>query len=152
MDKPIRILFVCTGNTCRSSMAEALAKQILAEQGKDRWQVGSAGTHAQIGEPAAGQAVLVMAEQGIDLSGHRARQVQPSLLQAADYVFAMTSSQQFYLNELYPEVAEKIYTVAEQDIADPFGGSVESYRTCAGELTVALVKLIAVLDEINTDN
>ena len=151
MDKPISILFVCTGNTCRSSMAEGLAREILAgpDHGRKKWQVASAGTHARLGDPAAGPAIQVMAESGVDLSGHRAQSIQPSLIEAADYIFTMTAAQEEHLASLFPAAAEKIFTLAEWDIADPYAGTLEDYRLCAGELAAAVGRIIQLIEQID---
>jgi len=140
MEKSKSILFVCTGNTCRSSMAEGIAKVMVTERfgAGHGWRIASAGTHAWAGAPAADQAIQTMAELGIDLTGHRARSVQPDLILAADAVYTMTATQQTHLAALYPAAAGRIRMLAERDIADPVGGSLADYRACAREMAQAI--------------
>lgn len=138
----LKIVFVCTGNTCRSSMAEALARCWLrtkASQNADT-QVTSAGLTAFPGSPASHQAVEVMTEKGLDLSCHRAKQFSGELLDQSDLILTMTENHKRALVNMFPQSAAKIRTLAEfadcagSDIADPFGQSVEVYRKSAAQI------------------
>ncbi len=127
-----KLLFVCTGNTCRSPMAEALAAEILGSEVK----ASSAGLGAWDAEEASPQAIKAMRERGFDLSRHRARRLSRSMVLEADFIIPMTKSQEQMLKEEYPEFAEKIrrlaaWAVSEADVCDPWGGSVAEYRACA---------------------
>lgn len=111
---PGSILVVCTGNVCRSPIAEGLLRSLLEERlGDDAPLVASVGLAAWEGSGATPEAVAAAAELGVDVSGHRARGVAPEIVQAADLVIAMTSSQRDLLAEGFPERAQRIFTLKE---------------------------------------
>lgn len=143
----LRVLFICTGNTCRSPMAEVLFRE-LVQKGKRENEIMSisAGVAAWIDIPASWQALEVMKQQGIDLAKHRARSLTPELVHAADLVLTMTEYHKDAVLALVPEATEKVYTIREfaageaGDVVDPYGASVEVYRECASELSKYLTK------------
>lgn len=143
----IKLLFICTGNTCRSPIAEGLAKKILGTE----VTVSSAGMGAWDGDRASTQALTVMKEWGVDLSGHQARRVTRELLEEADWVIPMTVEQEYRLRALYPEFAGKLRRLGAwgtdgKDISDPYGGSVEVYRQSAREIEDLIFELREQLD------
>lgn len=158
------ILFVCTGNTCRSSMAEGLFKYML-ENKKDRVEdikVISAGTSAWAGQNASPQAVEVLKEKGIDLRSHRSTLLTPELIQEADLILTMTYNHKAVVLHMCPEAEDKVFTLKEYvslqegklhrvdsnsegisyDIKDPFGQSTEVYRQSAEEIEECLKILL----------
>lgn len=129
--RPIRVLMVCSGNTCRSPTAEALLRRELNAAGVTGVTVSSAGTGAQDGEPASEGAYLVALEEGVDLGTHRSRRVTPELLAEADVILAMSRSHLHRLALLGGGDRAMLlseYAGEEGDVPDPFGGALDGYR------------------------
>ncbi len=144
IDYIMNILLVCTGNTCRSSMAKGLLEQILDEEGDRSIEVDSAGLNVYVPSEASENAVEVMDEMGVDISGHRSRQLTKEDIEKADLVLVMTPSHRSTLIDLFPQYADKIDTLLEyaygQDMAisDPFGLEKDAYQQCALQIRDAL--------------
>ncbi|NLM42319.1 MAG: low molecular weight protein arginine phosphatase [Firmicutes bacterium] len=154
------ILFVCSGNTCRSVMAEYLLKHRAKEAGLEL-EVQSAGLHAFAGDEAAQNAVEALAELGITAEGHRSRRVQPWLLEQADLILAMTKSHKEELLRMAPEHAGKIFLLKEYahllstgkevadsvekdyEIRDPYGQPLDVYRRSLEEIDSAVRVIVA---------
>jgi L-threonylcarbamoyladenylate synthase len=137
------VLFVCSGNTCRSSMAEALAKQYFASKlnvpSSDLERQGitimSGGTQALHGVRAAAQAVEALSDMGIDLSEHRSRPVTVEMIHQADVVYAMSRNHARAVVSLVPSAADKTFPLdPENDIEDPIGGDISLYTQVAEQL------------------
>ena len=137
------VLFVCTGNTCRSPMAQALfnAKNPKPEQ----FTAVSAGLYTCDDLPASENAIQAMAEMGIDLSHHKSRILTEEIAAQADYIVCMTAVHYDRLIHAFPAYESKIFTIAPHDISDPFGGNLETYRACAQELSQAVAGVLQQL-------
>lgn len=140
----MNILFVCTGNTCRSPMAEGFLKhKINSQAGEDcDSRVYSRGISVIQDSSVSINSVIATGEFGVDISNHIPMQLTVEDIEVADFIFTMTMSQASVLKELLPQFSEKIFSVAEytsaDDISDPYGGSIELYRYCAGQLNSAV--------------
>src|SRR5580765_8420762 len=148
------VLFVCTGNVCRSPMAEGLFRH--AVEGRGQYRVISAGLGAMEGQPPSPHAVQAVKELGIDISGLRSRMLTPELVHHADYIFGMTHSHVDTVMLLYPQAAEKTFLLREfdetldtfeKDISDPIGGSFEVYLNCRDQIEQGIVSVLRFLEQ-----
>lgn len=143
-----RILFVCTGNTCRSPMAEA----VLRNMNIPGMEVKSAGIFALNGSGASENAMKVLDEYQIP-HDHQSSQLNEEFIDWADYILTMTTGHKETIAAQYPRAIEKTFTLKEfakiddyQDIADPFGGSVETYREAFLQIKEAIEKIIPLFN------
>ena len=149
---PKQILLVCTGNICRSPMAEYILRARLGD--KSDWKVASAGVAAGDGEPASEEAVVVCRELGLDLRRHGSQQVTRALMENSRWVVVMTEMHREVLARQYPEFHARIrllksfgFSGAFGDIPDPIGGSLDVYRTVRDAIESAISDLVLFLME-----
>lgn len=152
-----KVLFVCTGNTCRSSMAEGIFKKILQDLGKqDEIQVDSCGIFARVGDAASPNAIKVLKNEGIDISDHRTKPMTKQSLDEADLILTMTKSHKNYILDLFPYTKGKVYVLGEFaegkgdeefDVSDPFGGDEKVYKQAAEEIKQYLQKVLQRLEK-----
>ncbi len=152
----MNILFVCTGNTCRSPMAAAIMEKIAVENDLDVL-IESAGLFANVGGKASENAVKALDEMGIDLTFHQTKPITEELIEKSDLILTMTEAHKELLK---PIAGNDVYTLKEYgggsgDISDPYGGDIEEYRETAREIYDALVDVaekIADIQNGNTEN
>jgi protein-tyrosine-phosphatase len=144
----MHLLFVCTGNTCRSPIAAAIATEVADERGLADLEIGSAGTSAAEGQPASDGAVLVGLERQLDLTTHRARQLTPELVHAADLILVMGPHHLERVEALGGGgKAHLLMSYAsrgtdERAVTDPFGGDLDVYRSTVEELDAEIRRAV----------
>ena len=140
------LVFVCTGNTCRSPMAECLARAMLTRrEPREAWTVLSAGVYALSGAPASEGARRAMERRGLTLEGHRSRAVTRVLLDHAALVVGMGPGHIAQLRAMYPDCQTPMRAFDDPPISDPYGGDDAAYERAARDLER---QLPALLDEL----
>jgi glycine hydroxymethyltransferase len=148
------ILFVCTGNICRSPMAEGLFRHAM--RGNGEYRVSSAGLGALDGQPPSAHAVTACRQLGIDITAQRSRMLTAEAVRQADYIFGMTHSHVDHILLMYPQAAEKTFLLREfdetlqdfeKDISDPIGGSLEVYLNCRDQIEQGIASMLTFLQQ-----
>lgn len=150
--KPFLILFVCTGNSCRSPVAEGIFKSIIPENLQDKIQVMSAGTGGFVNAPATDFAIEVAAENGVELKNHRSQGLSLPLMKKADLVFVMAADHARHIRSLYYNLLDNVFLLKDFDrekrfyrrssIADPIGRNKEFYKKNYKEIEFELVRIL----------
>ncbi|HVX87362.1 MAG TPA: hypothetical protein VG940_00430 [Gemmatimonadales bacterium] len=144
----MKILLVCTGNTCRSPLAEAMLRRALQDEGVEGIEVGSAGTGAWIGEPVSEGSYLVGLERGLDLAGHRARLLGEKLVAESDLILTLARGHRKKVEALGAGAKTELLgeyaglTGAAAEVGDPVGGPIEGYRAAADQIE-AMTRAVA---------
>jgi protein-tyrosine phosphatase len=151
----LMVVLVCTGNTCRSPMAEVLLKKRVADRLgcaiadlEDRGVViMSAGISATPGSRAAAEAMETMQERGLDLGPHESQPLSERLVRFADVVITMTRNHRETILEHFPEAESRVHLISRGrgDVSDPIGGPLDLYRHCADQLDAYLEKWVEEL-------
>jgi len=153
----MKIVFVCTGNTCRSPMAEAIAKS-LAKKYSLEAEIFSAGILVLSEVNASENALKAMSELDLDLTYHVSKQISSQHMESADLILTMTSHHKNFLTREYASHQSKIYTLSEyancpeKDVADPFGKNLAEYKICADEIHKLLKVVFTRKDMQNYDS
>ncbi|MFQ5650764.1 MAG: hypothetical protein ACE5IY_12545 [bacterium] len=152
------ILFICSGNSCRSPMAEGLMKSKIPAELKDKVTVTSAGTLGIDGAPATRYAIEVAAELGADISEHRSQGMSEELARASDVIFALSVEHKDHLQKTYPEVSDNVFLLRAfrrapeekhpDSIDDPIGRSLAVYRECCYLINAELDRILPRLQPL----
>jgi len=138
------ILFVCTGNTCRSPMAECMLTALIQQRGLEKkYRAFSAGTFAADGDPASIGALRAMQRRGLSLENHLSRAATRALLDSADLIIGMSESHIMQLRRMYPDCQTPMRAFDDPPISDPYGGSDADYERAARDIQRQLPALLA---------
>lgn len=149
----MNILFVCTGNHCRSPMAEAYFRHLCIQGGHPDVEIGSAGVNALKGHPANDQAHLALSDEGIVMDDFSGRDYTSELAKQADRIYVMSEVHRERIIRVTPDAEEKTFLLMELtgddcDVMDPLGGDTDEYRECLEMMKPALQ---ALYDELFTN-
>ena len=145
MSRPEVILLVCTGNSCRSVMAAGLLRKLL--KGKGDYKVITAGTAAIKGMPATAEAIQVMSEENIDVSGHQSSPLNDEMIDQADLILVMEERHQEHILARKPSAGNKVHLLSESDLIDPIGRSIEFYRKVYVVIKEGILRTVKELEE-----
>ena len=145
----MKIMFICTGNICRSAMAHRMLEKRVKELGKNV-QVYSCGVWAQNGDIPTYEGIEVMKNYGIDLKNHRATNIRNSNIEEMDVILCATNNHKMNVIAMYPELKGKVFTMKEDaeypdndlDIKDPWGYGLDVYKKCAKEIENCIEKIL----------
>ena len=146
----MKIMFICTGNICRSAMAHKLLEKKIKDNKIPNVEVYSCGIYAVDGDKATFNAEEAMQEYDVDMNTHTATNIKKSPIEEMDLILCATTAHKNAVQQMYPKIKDKIYTMKEYaqtdskdlDIRDPWGYDIETYRFCASEIDACLEKII----------
>jgi len=153
VQKPFRVLFGCTGNTCRSPLAEVVLKRRLGAL-RDRVEVGSAGVHALPGARASDGSRIVARKAGMDLDQHRSRPLTAAMLLEQDLVLLMEPRDVATVKAMAPELEAEVLALADfgrqgvrgESVPDPFGQPIEAYEQCLERIEEHLARVVPYIE------
>ncbi len=148
----MKIMFICTGNICRSAMAHGLMEKMTKENNLKDIEIYSCGVFAENGDKPTYNAIEVAKEYDVDLKNHTATNIRNSSIEEMDLILCATTSHKNTVLQMYPNLKDKTYTMKEYaydnenkkdiDIKDPWGYDLETYRFCIAEIEKCLNKII----------
>ena len=150
------VLLVCTGNTCRSPMAETILRDLLVKRFPEHFRgplppatIGSAGLSAFPGGPASSEAIAVMKKRGLNLQNHQSHSITERSLRQADLILTMTNSHRSAILERMPALSDKVHLISggKGDLSDPFGGPESLYEACADQIEQFLQTWLGEIEE-----
>lgn len=149
----MKIMFICTGNICRSAMAHKLMEKKIQDEGIHNIEIYSCGIFAEDGDGSTYNAIEAMKEYDVNLKEHRATNIRNSQIKEMDLILCATKSHKNSVLQMYKELEGKVYTIKEYikpdekdlDIKDPWGYDIDVYRFCASEIDKCLDELIKKL-------
>ena len=155
----IKIMYICTGNICRSAMADAMMKEEIKNRNlQNKIEVYSCGTFAEDGDYASYNAIETMEYYGIDLKLHKATNIRNSKIEEMDIILCATKEHKRFVIQMYPKVKDKVFTMKEYaesgkdekdlDIKDPWGYGMPTFLECAKEIDLSIQK---TLEKINKE-